>query len=123
MHAGLTEHKQVADTVLRLHAHTAARPRLRFASADEARLLDADLEILPLAGSVSTDASHLHSTLAAPDGHVFGRHVVWRCIVRTTAEVLIALLDAWGFGREHDAAAEYDEQAIRRRVAAPGTPT
>ena len=118
MHAGLTEHKQVADTVLRLHAHTAARPRLRFASADEARLLDADLEILTLAGSVSTDASHLHSTLAAPDGHVVG----YRCIVRTTAEVLIALLDAWGFGREHDAATKYDELAIRRRVAAPGTP-
>jgi len=40
MRAGLTEHKQLADTVLRLHARAAARACLRFASADEARLLD-----------------------------------------------------------------------------------
>ena len=97
--------------------------RLRFAGADEARLLNADLEILTLAGSVSGDASHLHATLATPDGHVVGGHVGYGCIVRTTAEVLIALLDAWDFGREHDAATGYDELAIRRRAAAPGTPT
>lgn len=97
--------------------------RLRFASAHQARLLDADLEILTLAGSVSPDASHLHATVAAPDGHVVGGHVGYGCIVRTTAEVLIALLDTWDFGRERDTATGYDELVIRRKAAAPGTPT
>lgn len=97
--------------------------RLRFAGADKARLLDADLEMLTLAGSVSTDASHLHATLATPDGHVVGGHVGYGCIVRTTAEILIALLDAWDFSRERDTATGYDELAIRRRAAAPWTAT
>ncbi|HWK85062.1 MAG TPA: PPC domain-containing DNA-binding protein [Caldimonas sp.] len=97
--------------------------RLRFAGADETQLLDADLEILTLAGSVSANGSHLHATLATPDGRVVGGHLGYGCIVRTTAEVLVALLDAWDFSREHDAATGYDELAIRRRAAAPWTPT
>lgn len=96
--------------------------RLRLAGADDARLIDADVEILTLAGSVSASASHLHATLATADGRVVGGHVGYGCIVRTTAEVLIAVLDAWDFSREHDTATGYDELAIRRKALAPETP-
>jgi predicted DNA-binding protein with PD1-like motif len=36
--------------------------------------------------------------------------------VRTTAEVLLALLPEWAFSREPDAATGYDELVVRARV-------
>jgi uncharacterized protein len=91
--------------------------RLRLAGAPEAARIGGDLEMLTLAGSLSATGSHLHATLAGPDGHVQGGHVGYGCIVRTTAEVLVLLLDAFEFSREADAATGYDELVIRGRAA------
>jgi len=46
-------------------------------------------------------------------GAVIGGHVAYGCIVRTTAEVLLALLPDWRFNREHDAATGYDELVVQ----------
>jgi hypothetical protein len=93
--------------------------RLRFAGADESALLVGEFEVLTLAGSLSTGASHLHASLSAPDGRVVGGHVAYGCTVRTTAEVLVALLAAWDFTREHDPATGYDELVPRRKAHGP----
>lgn len=94
-----------------------ATARLRFAGAREASVLEGDFEILTLAGN----GSHLHATLAGPDGAVLGGHVAPGCIVRTTAEVLIALLPGWALRRGFDAATGCDELVVeRRRVADQG---
>jgi uncharacterized protein len=90
--------------------------RLRFAGAAEAATLTGDLEMLTLAGSVSATGSHLHATLAGADGQVRGGHVGYGCIVRTTAEVLVLLLETFEFSREPDAATGYDELVIRGRA-------
>lgn len=50
-----------------------------------------------------------------PD-QVLGGHVAPGCLVRTTAEVLLALLPAWQFARESDAATGYDELVVRARA-------
>ena len=42
-----------------------------------------------------------------------GGHVAPGCIVRTTAEVLLALLPDWAFAREPDALTGYDELVVR----------
>jgi predicted DNA-binding protein with PD1-like motif len=47
-------------------------------------------------------------------GRVLGGHVAHGCIVRTTAEVLLALLPGWSFSREPDARTGWDELVIRR---------
>lgn len=39
--------------------------------------------------------------------------MAYGCIVRTTAEVLLALLPDWRFNREHDAATGYDELVVQ----------
>lgn len=49
-----------------------------------------------------------------------GGHVAYGCIVRTTAELLFALLPEWRFTREPDAATGYDELAICRADEPPG---
>lgn len=46
--------------------------QLRFAGNDEATELRDDLEILTLAGSLSSDGAHLHMSVADPRGRVFG---------------------------------------------------
>jgi uncharacterized protein len=89
-----------------------AGARLRFAGRADASTLHGDLEILTLSGSLGTGGAHLHASVADPAGHVFGGHVAPGCRVRTTAEVLIALLPAWRFDRVADPATGYAELAI-----------
>ena len=93
---------------------------LRLAGADQPRRLHGDMEILTLSGTVAVQgarsSSHLHMALSTADGQVLGGHVVPGCIVRTTAEVLLALLPDWEFSREPDATTGYDELVIRPRA-------
>ncbi|WP_374581867.1 PPC domain-containing DNA-binding protein [Pseudoduganella sp.] len=91
--------------------------QIRYAGLAQPTELLGDLEILSVAGSVSPDGAHLHMMLSDARGRVFGGHVGRGCIVRTTAELLLALLPAHVFTREHDPLTGFAELAIRR---APG---
>ncbi len=90
--------------------------RLRFAGRDALHHAVGDLEILTLAGTLGTGGAHLHASLADADGRVFGGHVAPGCIVRTTAEVLLAVLDDVRFERAPDPVTGYAELAIRPRT-------
>jgi predicted DNA-binding protein with PD1-like motif len=87
--------------------------QLRFAGVDQPAELRGDLEILTLAGSISPDGAHLHMSFADARGQVFGGHVAHGCRVRTTAEILLALLPGHRFAREHDERTGFVELAIR----------
>jgi uncharacterized protein len=87
--------------------------QLRYAGRDTAAELRGDLEILTLAGSLSADGPHLHMSVSDADGRVFGGHVTAGCIVRTTAEIVIAELDGARNTREHDSATGFAELVIR----------
>lgn len=87
--------------------------RLRLAGADKVLAIDGDFEILTLAGSLSPDGVHLHMSVADAEGRVVGGHVLAGCVVRTTAEILLALLPDWQFSREQDAATGYAELQIK----------
>jgi uncharacterized protein len=93
---------------------------LRFAGAEQPQRLTGDTEILSLSGTVAFDglhsSSHLHMALSTAIGEVLGGHVAPGCIVRTTAEVLLALLPEWEFSREPDALTGYDELVVRARA-------
>jgi predicted DNA-binding protein with PD1-like motif len=85
---------------------------LRFAGRPHADAIAGDLEILTLAGSVSPDGAHLHMTVADAQGRVLGGHVAPGCVVRTTAELLLAVLPGHAFGRAIDAATGYPELVV-----------
>ncbi|MBU9561997.1 DNA-binding protein [Burkholderia multivorans] len=87
--------------------------QLRFAGVDAPTEVRGDLEILTLAGSVSPNGAHLHMSVSDARGHVSGGHVARGCIVRTTAEILLALLPEHRFAREPDARTGFDELVIR----------
>ncbi|HZE92304.1 MAG TPA: PPC domain-containing DNA-binding protein [Rhizobacter sp.] len=86
---------------------------LRYAGACEATHLGADLELLTLAGTLGSGGSHLHASLSTAAGQVVGGHVAPGCIVRTTAEVLLALLPEWDFARAPDARTGHAELVVR----------
>jgi len=92
--------------------------RLRLAGRDTLHHAVGDLEILTLSGTLGAGGAHLHASLADADGRVLGGHVAPGCIVRTTAEVLLALLDDVRFTREPDAATGYAELQVWPRGGA-----
>jgi predicted DNA-binding protein with PD1-like motif len=114
------------DAALVAHGATAAfvlagvgslrAARLRFAGRDAPHHAVGDLEILTLAGTLGAGGSHLHASLSDAEGRVIGGHVAPGCIVRTTAEILLAVLDDVTFARQPDAATGYAELVIRPRT-------
>lgn len=90
---------------------------IRLAGAAGPVELRGDLEILSLAGSLSPDGVHLHIAVADAQGRVTGGHMAPGCIVRTTAEVLVALLPGHRFLRAPDARTGYQELVVTPRQA------
>jgi predicted DNA-binding protein with PD1-like motif len=92
---------------------------IRLAGAEQPTRLTGEMEILTLSGTVAVDggkaSSHMHMAISTATGQVLGGHVAPGCIVRTTAEVLLALLPDWQFTREPDAITGYEELVIRVR--------
>ncbi|NQV09761.1 MAG: DNA-binding protein [Cyanobacteria bacterium] len=86
--------------------------RLRWAGQEAITTLTGDLEILSLAGSLSPDGVHLHIALADSQGAVVGGHLCGGSLVRTTAELVLALLPEWRFKRELDPATGFTELQI-----------
>jgi predicted DNA-binding protein with PD1-like motif len=90
--------------------------QLRLAGAEQATEVRGDLEILTLAGSLAVDGAHLHMSISDAQGRVLGGHVAAGCIVRTTAEILLAVLSDHQFSRELDVAGSgFRELVIRPR--------
>lgn len=88
--------------------------QLRYAGVEALTTLRGDLEILTIAGSIAPDGAHLHMSVSDAQGRVFGGHVAQGCIVRTTAEILLAVLPDHAFSRELDVAGSgYKELVIR----------
>lgn len=90
------------------------RARIRCAGRHAALELTGDMEILTLAGTLAPDGVHLHISVSDADGKVTGGHVETGCVVRTTAEVLLALLPEHRFSRAHDPLSGYKELHIAR---------
>ena len=119
------ELREALQAVLREHSVEAAFviagigslsvAQLRLAGADTAHTLRGDLEILTLSGSIAVDGVHLHASIADANGRVWGGHVAPGCIVRTTAELLLALLPDWHFGRAADPSTGFAELTVRPR--------
>ena len=94
-----------------------SRANLRFAGAAQSQPLIGNLELVTLAGTISPNGAHLHATIADGNGAILAGHLGYGCIVRTTGEVLLAILPDWHFSREPDPATGYDELVVRRNAA------
>jgi predicted DNA-binding protein with PD1-like motif len=92
-----------------------SRAVLRYADKPGGSDINAPLELLMLSGTLSADGAHVHASVADEEGGVRGGHLMAGSIVRTTVEVVIALLPGWEFRRELDAATGFKELVPTRR--------
>lgn len=91
---------------------------LRYAAESGGTVLVEPLELITLSGTLSRDGAHLHASVAGARGQVLGGHVMAGCLVRTTAELVVALLPGWAFSRALDAQTGFRELVLQRGGAA-----
>jgi len=90
--------------------------RLRDASGSVVRELNEALEIVSLMGTVSAERTHAHASFSREDLSTLGGHLMPGCIVNTTAEIVIALVEGFEFGSVFDEETGYAELAIKDAV-------
>jgi uncharacterized protein len=71
-----------------------------------------NLEIVSVTGTVSINGYHVHLSGSDMEGKVWGGHIKEGCIVRTTCELVIGVLEDTQFMRKADPATGYDELYI-----------
>jgi uncharacterized protein len=111
--AGLSKEHGISAACIVSAVGSLSNAMLRYADKPGGTETDGPLELLMLSGTLSADGAHLHGSVADAQGAVKGGHIMHGCVVRTTAEVVIALLPGWEFRRELDAATGFKELAAR----------
>jgi predicted DNA-binding protein with PD1-like motif len=86
--------------------------RLRYAGEPTEAAVAGPLEIVSLSGSLTRSGPHLHMSVSDASGRVCGGHVGHGNLVRTTAEILLALLPHGTLDRKHDAATGFSELVV-----------
>ncbi len=71
-----------------------------------------NLEIDNLQGTVSVNGCHLHASVSDVQGKVLGGHIKEGCIIRTTCELVIGVLEDTSFDRKPDPSTGFDELVI-----------
>ena len=86
---------------------------IRFADQAEVTRVQGPLEIIALNGTVASfGGSHLHVAVANDKGQVVGGHLKEGSIVRTTAEIVIGIVEGFAFHREIDSRTGYPELVV-----------
>ena len=87
--------------------------KVRDASGVTVRAIDEHCEIVSLNGTVSAQRCHLHIALSRENLSTLGGHLCPGCIVNTTCELVIGILDGWRIDTEFDTQTGYDELIFR----------
>lgn len=91
---------------------------LRFAAQPEPAQIAGPLELVSLSGTLSLDGPHLHACVSDAQGNVFGGHLRPGSKVRTTAEILVAVLPEVVFRRRPDPRTGARELVVEPRSTA-----
>ncbi len=86
-----------------------SRGRVRDASGVTIQAISEHCEILSLNGTVSENRCHLHIALSKEDLSAIGGHLCEGCIINTTCELVLGILDGWSIDVEYDEETGYDE--------------
>ena len=85
---------------------------IRLAGATSTLRRNDAFEIVSLTGTASVSGLHIHVALADTKAAVIGGHLLAGCIVRTTLELVVGVLDDTAFERAHDASTGYGELVV-----------
>ena len=105
----LAAEHQIAAGVILSAVGCISKGRVRDASGVTIRDIPDHCEIVSLNGTVSGQRCHLHIALSKEDLSTIGGHLTKGCIINTTCELVIGILDGWRIGVEQDDETGYDE--------------
>jgi uncharacterized protein len=88
---------------------------IRFANQQSAATDTGHFEIVSLVGTLSTNGSHLHISIADSTGKTIGGHLLDGCKIYTTAEIVIGESKELIFKREHDGTTPWEELKVDRK--------
>jgi len=85
---------------------------LRYAGQPTGTLWQTDLELVGLVGTLGRGSVHLHAVVSDAHGVTRGGHVLEGCLVRTTVELVLAVLPQYRFDREPDPQTGFQELVV-----------
>ena len=109
----LAEERMLEAAVVLSGVGCLSRAVLRDADGRTVRTVEEPCEILSLTGTVSRQRCHLHIALSKENLSTVGGHLVEGCIINTTCELVLGILDGWRIDTEFDAETGYDELIFR----------
>ena len=86
---------------------------IRFANQPQGSNGCGHFEIVSLTGTVSVNGSHLHISISDNTGKTIGGHLMDRCIVYTTAEIVLLSSEDFEFRREKDGSTDWEELQVK----------
>ena len=105
----LCEREKIDAAVVLSAVGCVSRAVLRDAGGVNLRSVDEPCEIVSLNGTASRMRCHLHLALSREDLSAIGGHMMPGCIVNTTCELVLGVLEHMRFDVEQDAQTGYDE--------------
>ena len=105
----LCEREKIDAAVVLSAVGCVSRAVLRDAGGVNLRSVDESCEIVSLNGTASRTRCHLHLALSREDLSTIGGHMMPGCIVNTTCELVLGVLEHMRFDVEQDAQTGYDE--------------
>ena len=89
--------------------------RIRLAKAVDHLEKEDDYEIVSLTGTISNGKAHVHIGLADDKGVCIGGHLEKGCLVNTTCELVLGVLEEYASSRSFDEDTGYDEIVFTKR--------
>lgn len=105
----LCEREKIDAAVVLSAVVCVSRAVLRDAGGVNLRSVDEPCEIVSLNGTASRTRCHLHLALSREDLSTIGGHMMPGCIVNTTCELVLGVLEHMRFDVEQDVQTGYDE--------------
>lgn len=105
----LCEREKIDAAVVLSAVGCVSRAVLRDAGGVNLRSVDEPCEIVSLNGTASRTRCHLHLALSREDLSTIGGHMMPGCIVNTTCELVLGVLEHMRFDVEQGAQTGYDE--------------
>lgn len=105
----LCEREKIDAAVVLSAVGCVSRAVLRDAGGVNLRSVDEPCEIVSLNGTASRTRCHLHLALSREELSTIGGHMMPGCIVNTTCELVLGVLEHMRFDVEQDAQTGYDE--------------
>lgn len=105
----LCEREKIDAAVVLSAVGCVSRAVLRDAGGVNLRSVDEPCEIVSLNGTASRTRCHLHLALSREDLSTIGGHMMPGCIVNTTCELVLGVLEHMRFDVEQDMQTGYDE--------------